>query len=159
MLIELTESLLVWLFAVVLTPIFNPHVTTTTATTRNHKPHQPWHVPQYFYDQYLSNDFPLPQNAFAPKNVPEIAFNAELDGQSESSLFGPFDLKSSEGNKTFWQPYPGNNTFPDWFTKIMRAGYYSAVSMSDYHIGRVLDKLEELDLVNDTVVVFVADHG
>ena len=126
MLIELTERLLVCLFAVVLTPIFNPHVT----TTRNHKPHQPWHVPQYFYDQYTAGKIPLPTNAFAPKNVPDIAFTAELDGQNGSALYGTGHIDNSPGAAHFLEPIPGNNTFPDWFTSIMRAGYYSALSMA-----------------------------
>jgi len=37
--------------------------------------------------------------------------------------------------------------------------YYGAISQIDYNIGRVLDTLEQLDLADDTLVVFTADHG
>lgn len=39
------------------------------------------------------------------------------------------------------------------------AVYYSMISWVDEQVGRVLDKLEELGLREDTIVVFTADHG
>ncbi len=36
---------------------------------------------------------------------------------------------------------------------------YGMVSLIDHHIGRVLDTLDELGLVDDTVVLFLSDHG
>ncbi|MFB6135367.1 MAG: sulfatase-like hydrolase/transferase [Halobacteriaceae archaeon] len=37
--------------------------------------------------------------------------------------------------------------------------YYGMVSMLDAYVGRVLDRLDELGLAEDTVVVFTSDHG
>ena len=39
------------------------------------------------------------------------------------------------------------------------AYYYGYVGQIDHNVGRVLDRLEELDIAQDTVVVFTADHG
>ena len=39
------------------------------------------------------------------------------------------------------------------------ATYFGMVSMLDHYIGKILDKLEELDLVKNTVIVFTTDHG
>lgn len=39
------------------------------------------------------------------------------------------------------------------------ATYFGMVSMMDHYIGKILDKLEELDLVKNTVIVFTTDHG
>ncbi|MDT8390745.1 MAG: sulfatase-like hydrolase/transferase [Lentisphaeria bacterium] len=36
---------------------------------------------------------------------------------------------------------------------------YAQVSMLDHYIGKTLDKLDELGLAEDTLVVFTADHG
>eukprot|EP00051_Salpingoeca_urceolata_P008657 m.107681 g.107681 ORF g.107681 m.107681 type:complete len:262 (+) comp15861_c0_seq3:273-1058(+) len=41
----------------------------------------------------------------------------------------------------------------------MRRAYYSAVSFIDSQIGRLLDTVDELDLWDNTVVVFMSDHG
>lgn len=39
------------------------------------------------------------------------------------------------------------------------AAYYTSVSFLDRNMGRVLNKLRELDLEDDTFVVYMADHG
>ncbi len=39
------------------------------------------------------------------------------------------------------------------------AVYYGMVSLMDKYIGRILDKLRELRLEEDTIVVFTSDHG
>lgn len=39
------------------------------------------------------------------------------------------------------------------------AVYWGMISMLDHYIGRIVDKLEELDLMKNTVIVFTSDHG
>lgn len=39
------------------------------------------------------------------------------------------------------------------------AVYYGMISLMDKYIGKILDKLDELDLTKDTLVVFTTDHG
>lgn len=39
------------------------------------------------------------------------------------------------------------------------AVYYGMVSLMDKYIGRILDRLDELGLAEDTLVVFTTDHG
>jgi uncharacterized sulfatase len=39
------------------------------------------------------------------------------------------------------------------------AVYYGMVSLMDKYIGRILDKLDELGLAENTIVVFTTDHG
>jgi choline-sulfatase len=39
------------------------------------------------------------------------------------------------------------------------ASYYTSVNYLDHNIGRVLQKLRDLNLENDTLVVYMADHG
>ena len=41
----------------------------------------------------------------------------------------------------------------------MIAGYYGLVALVDGCIGQVLDALKRLELEDDTIVVFTADHG
>ncbi|MCA1748402.1 MAG: sulfatase [Parasphingopyxis sp.] len=42
---------------------------------------------------------------------------------------------------------------------ITLAAYYGLISQIDFNIGRVLDRLEELALIDRTVIVFLSDHG
>ncbi len=52
--------------------------------------------------------------------------------------------------------WPRNQAFPsdaDW------AGYYSTISMMDEQIGRVLDRLDDLGLAENTFVFMASDNG
>lgn len=39
------------------------------------------------------------------------------------------------------------------------ATYYGMITLMDKYIGKILDKLEELGLADDTMIVFTTDHG
>lgn len=39
------------------------------------------------------------------------------------------------------------------------SAYYGMISLIDYHVGRVLETLDRLDLTRDTLVIFTSDHG
>ncbi|GIP31949.1 sulfatase [Paenibacillus sp. J2TS4] len=43
--------------------------------------------------------------------------------------------------------------------KQLVATYYGMISFMDKYIGRILDKLDELGLTDNTIVVFTTDHG
>ena len=43
--------------------------------------------------------------------------------------------------------------------KYLRALYDSEISFTDDYIGKVLDKLKELELYDDALIIFTADHG
>ena len=43
--------------------------------------------------------------------------------------------------------------------RAIRHGYYAAISEVDHHIGRILQTLERLGRAENTVVVFLSDHG
>lgn len=38
-------------------------------------------------------------------------------------------------------------------------GYYAAVTAMDFHIGRIVEKLDKLGIREDTLIVFMADNG
>jgi arylsulfatase A-like enzyme len=48
---------------------------------------------------------------------------------------------------------------PEEERKQLVATYYGMISMMDKYIGKILDKLDELGLTNDTILVFTTDHG
>jgi iduronate 2-sulfatase len=49
--------------------------------------------------------------------------------------------------------------FEDLAVKKLRRGYFGAVSFMDQQFGRLMEGLEKLQLRDDTIVVFLADHG
>jgi len=116
-----------------------------------HRPHLPFLFPDDFLSLYPEDDINEPSNPFVPSDMPTKAWSdfGELRNYEDctSEALGIPDL----GNI--------NVTLPSWKTKELRRAYYSAVSYADYCIGRLLTKLEELDLADNTIVVFWGDHG
>ncbi|PYI56213.1 sulfatase family protein [Paenibacillus flagellatus] len=55
--------------------------------------------------------------------------------------------------------YHSHRIEDDLERKRLVATYYGMVSMMDRYIGRILDRLDELGLAEDTIVVFTTDHG
>ncbi len=41
----------------------------------------------------------------------------------------------------------------------LRAGYYAAITHMDHQIGRLISALVEQQLMDNTVILFVSDHG
>src|SRR4028119_2458165 len=66
----------------------------------------------------------------------------------------PYDLKA---------PLPGpvgpSDCLTDRELTRMRARYSAEVTMMDRWLGRFMDKMEELNLFEDTLVLFLSDHG
>lgn len=52
----------------------------------------------------------------------------------------------------------GEMATEDIMRKI-RIGYYAAIKELDEKIGRILNKLEQLGMLNDTMIVYTSDHG
>lgn len=49
--------------------------------------------------------------------------------------------------------------FNDEVKTRIRELYASAVTFADYQIGRILDTMEELGLMDNTLIIFTSDHG
>ena len=48
-------------------------------------------------------------------------------------------------------------TDDEW--RVIKQHYYALVSHVDDQVGRIIDRLRELDLYDDTLIVFTSDHG
>jgi arylsulfatase A-like enzyme len=49
--------------------------------------------------------------------------------------------------------------FPEEDIKELRRGYFGAVSFMDQQFGRLIAELDRLKMRDDTIVIFVSDHG
>jgi choline-sulfatase len=98
-------------------------------------PHDPYEVPQVYWDRYAGVEIEAPTHPEPPDLVdaPTRRLRAMLAGDRESV--------SAE--------------------EILRArrGYYGAVSLVDDHVGAVTTALAEHRMADDTIVVFTSDHG
>ena len=99
-------------------------------------PHTPFNVSQRYWDLYDPNDIGLPE-------VPQIPF-AQLDYFSKALFF-------AHGRH--------RHTVTDAHIALTRHAYFAMISYLDEKLGRLLDQLEETGLRDNTVVMFVSDHG
>lgn len=69
------------------------------------------------------------------------------------------DLSAEHPYMTAWRAHTGIADVPEDAVLRARAAYYGLVEEMDAKIGRVLDRLEANGLAENTLVVYVSDHG
>ena len=112
-----------------------------------HKPHLPFVFPDTFLKYYPEEDIRLPPNPYAPVDMPEVAW------YKYGGLRHYKDIKASHASGDI------NTTLPNDVVLYLRRAYYSALSYTDYELGRVISELESLGLANNTIISFWGDHG
>jgi len=99
------------------------------------KPHPPFESPVPWCRLYKPAEMPLP---YLPPDYEELL--------------------------TYWNHKQNRYKYRDQgfdlnLIRLMRAQYYAAISYIDYNIGRLLTYLRETDELDNTLVIFTADHG
>ena len=97
-----------------------------------YRPHCPFIAPRKYFDMY------------------------PLDGIG-AQPFSSEQLANVPAAALFTNP-PNWEVTEDGRREVVRS-YYASISFLDANVGRILDALERLHLVDNTVVVFVSDHG
>jgi arylsulfatase A-like enzyme len=90
---------------------------------------------------------------FYSPHSPWVAPQQFIDLYDPSSL--PIPQYPDEVNKQRAK----KEDYSDETLRLAKQGYYAMVSEVDSHVGHILDKLDELGLTEDTLVVFTSDHG
>ncbi len=106
-------------------------------------PHQPFFPTQEFAEMYDAEDIPV-YGSFADS----------LAGKPALYWQEPHDRLTDENGRF---ATPSNLGWGEWQRIIARA--YAHITMVDAAGGLVLDKLEELGLADNTLVIWTADHG
>ena len=55
--------------------------------------------------------------------------------------------------------FRNDQTFPEELTRTALASYYALVTLTDEHIGRLLSIVDGSPLQENTVVIYLSDHG
>jgi iduronate 2-sulfatase len=96
-----------------------------------YRPHCPFIAPRKYFDLYPRNTIPLPATAEYPLTDP---------------------LARWFTNPPHW------GVDPEGQRDAIRA-YYASITFLDANVGRVLDALDRLKLTDNTIVIFISDHG
>ncbi len=65
----------------------------------------------------------------------------------------------STGDRFIWPTYGKSDLYTPEELKEIRALYAGEVSMVDHWLGELLDKVERLNLMDDTMIILTTDHG
>ena len=99
-------------------------------------PHDPYVTPQKFWDLYKHEDINMPRVPFIPPD------------------------KRDPHSRRLWEQYDrGEFGVGDAHVRNARHAYYGSVSYLDERVGEVLEALERAKLMDNTIILFLADHG
>lgn len=99
------------------------------------KPHPPFEPPVPWNKLYRGPEMPLPKR---PESFEELM--------------------------TLWNKFQNRYKYRDQgiddnLIKMIKAYYYAEISFMDYNLGRLFDYMKKNNLLDNTLVVFTADHG
>ena len=97
-------------------------------------PHPPHIAPAEFYDMYDGADIPGPK-----LSGPDTSLHPWIQLQQRCRNHEDFLTPESK--------------------RVLMTAYYGCTSFLDYNVGRVLAALDESGLRDDTLIIYVSDHG
>ncbi|MBN2639530.1 MAG: sulfatase-like hydrolase/transferase [Bacteroidales bacterium] len=107
--------------------------TTFSITCSFHFPHSPLIAPEPYYSMYLPSDMPVPESIID-----------EMDNSPYRNANGRLSHPEYADAEKI---------------QYMISNYYGLITEIDDWVGRILQKLDELGLSDNTLVVFTSDHG
>ena len=114
-----------------------------------HRPHLPFVAPKKYWDLYKREDMPIASFQQHSKNGPLIAYHqsGELRNYLDIPEFATLPADSLRiGLKIEKQ-------------RELIHGYYAAISYMDAQVGILLNTLESLGTLDNTIIVLWGDHG
>lgn len=106
-------------------------------------PHQPFFPTQEYLDMYTPEDIPVYGNFYD-----NLLNRAEVHSVEDNRLIGDDNQRIILPSQVPWK---------DWQQILARA--YGHVSMVDDAAGKILDKVKELGLEENTIIIWTTDHG
>ncbi|MCC9608475.1 sulfatase [Blastopirellula sp. JC732] len=102
-------------------------------------PHCPYVAPKKYFDLYPLDQITMPDLEEAKRDLEDVpAMAIQRDAKNWPYYFK--DVSVEEARKC-------------------KQAYYASISFVDAQVGKLLDALEENDLMDNTVIVFWSDHG
>jgi len=110
-----------------------------------YKPHLPFNSPKKYWDLYNRNEIQLSPNPDAPDETVHRFVHAS------GEFFNNYKKHKDRGS--------AGKRISDDYARLIRHAYFAAVSYVDAQIGKVIKRLKDLGLNENTIVVVWGDHG
>jgi arylsulfatase A-like enzyme len=108
------------------------------------KPHLPFVAPKKYWDLYNRSEIELAKFQELAEGTPKLAYHSF----GELRAYSDIDNKLKIGDK-----------LPEAKQRELIHGYMASISYIDAQIGKLLDRLEQKNILNNTVIVLWGDHG
>lgn len=122
-------------------------------------PHPEYLVPEPWDTMYDPDQLTIP--ALVPgehdKNPPHFGMTQEENPDFSHLMETGYGIHGYRSHHFY--EYGDKARLSEYDKKKLVAVYYGMISMMDKYIGKILDKLDELGLADNTLVVFTTDHG
>nr|WP_309099015.1 sulfatase-like hydrolase/transferase [Fredinandcohnia onubensis] len=114
-------------------------------------PHPPYLVPEPWDTMYDPEQLTIPKGEEGEhqQNPPHFQMTQELNPDFSSYMETGFGIHG----------YHTHRDVDEENHKKLTATYYGMISMMDKYIGKILHKLDELNIADNTIIVFTSDHG
>jgi arylsulfatase A-like enzyme len=114
-------------------------------------PNKPFFCYMSFFDPHDPySDFPIEMAERVDENL--IPRPTVIDGET--------DNKPEAIQKEHEHGYLGNfHNYSENDIRRMRFGYYASIAFVDQQLGRVLDTLKNKGILDETLIIFMSDHG
>jgi choline-sulfatase len=107
-------------------------------------PHHPFDPPEEFLQRYVDrlDEIPLPNYILGElEDKPGVQRTDHRGAYGGQRKLYPFDRMSADDHR------------------LIRAAYWAMCDLVDMHVGRVLESLERSGQLDNTIVIFMSDHG
>ncbi|MDO6732176.1 sulfatase [Marinovum sp. 2_MG-2023] len=115
-------------------------------------PHFPMQMPDHLRKIYSADEVPL------PPGVPNAALQEEFQ-RIRSEQYCKGDPRSPHKSHAAYDKKPKGEPETEAEIRQFIAEYYGMIHNVDWNVGRVLNQLDALGIADDTMVIFLSDHG
>ena len=115
-------------------------------------PHFPMDMPDHWRRIYRPEEVPL------PPGVPDAELQTRVQDHRTNILCGG-DPRSGHKSHCSHETKPVGEVETEAEIREFIAEYYGMIHNIDFNVGRILNHLDALGITEDTMVVFLSDHG
>jgi arylsulfatase A-like enzyme len=120
--------------------------------------HMQYQMPYRFWDMYRDRNFSIDSDKLKfPVSTPLLHHVRKTEALRVHYMRNEGSLKSVESDNYQHKGFGRTLSVRSW-QELLR-GYLACLTYADFQIGKLLDALEHLNLWDNTIIVFTADHG
>ncbi len=121
-------------------------------------PHPPFDPPEEYLSKYDKEKLPYP--IFQESDIDHQKLFRNIDQQSVEAA-NPYSNGSEEAVYDKEIDYSNTHDKPplNYDAREVKACYYASIELVDAQLGKMLDALEETGQRENTVIIFMSDHG